>query len=182
MGSEISGEAGKRYALLTRELGLVYAQATGVRKISSKLRFILHDFAYVKADLVQGKNFWRITSASSTGQLERIVKRWDTLQVFANIAALLKRLLPAQGENSKLFADLIQGLIALEQSETAEELRNIETIVVLRMLADLGYIGEGDSIKNFVTSPLEAGLVYKVSAARREILRHINQALRASHL
>jgi len=38
------GEGGKYYSIFTRDLGMVYASAQGVRKMSSKLRFILQDF------------------------------------------------------------------------------------------------------------------------------------------
>ncbi len=182
MESEDFGEAGKRYAIFTRELGMVHARATGVRKLSSKLRFIMQDFACVRVDLVQGKNFWRVTSASKTGKLEQITKRRETFTVLANIARLLCRLLPAAEPNEKLFADLLQGLAILEQSETAEDRRNVEIIIVLRALADLGYIGGDEILEDFVKSPLEEELVYKISSARAKVLRHINQALRESHL
>ena len=182
LGSRDFGEAGKHYAIFTEKLGMIHARATGVRKLSSKLRFILQDFACVNVDLVQGRNFWRVTSASKTGKLERLPKQPEMLRVFGNIAALLERLLAAAEPNKKLFMDLMQGLSMLEKSETREDLRNIEAIVVLRALADLGYIGGDETMDTFVNSPLEEDLVYKVSPARGEILRHINQALRASHL
>lgn len=176
------GEAGRRFAIFTRELGLVYARANGVRKMSSKLRFILQDFAQLKVDLVQGQNFWRVTSASYTGKLEHLAKDRAALAVFANLSRLLRRLLVAAEPNEKLFRDLEQGLGMLEQAETAEDRSNIEVILVLRALADLGYIGESATVDNFVKSPLEIELVYKISTARREILRQINQALRESQL
>ncbi|MFA6257059.1 MAG: DNA repair protein RecO [Candidatus Paceibacterota bacterium] len=182
LSSSDFGEAGKRYAIFTRNLGMIYARATGVRKMPSKLRFVLQDFSCVKVDLVQGKNFWRITSASKTNKLELLSKNRDKLQVFGNIAKLLIRLLAAAEPNEKLFADLLQGLLILENSKTAEDRRNVEVIIVLRALADLGYIGGGDMLENFVKSPLEEELVYKISKSRSEVLRHINQALKASNL
>ena len=93
LGSRNFGEAGEYYSIFTRDLGMIYASAQGVRKMSSKLRFILQDFVYVKNDLVQGKDFWRVTSASKTNQLEQIYKNRATFKVVSNIANLLKRLL-----------------------------------------------------------------------------------------
>src|SRR5579864_2329226 len=93
LGSKNYSEAGKCYYIFTRDLGMIYASAQGVRKMSSKLRFILQDFAYVKVDLVQGKDFWRVTSASKTNSLEEITKNPETFEIFSNIANLLKRLL-----------------------------------------------------------------------------------------
>lgn len=182
LSSQDLGEDNRRYAIFTRELGLIYARATGVRKMHSKLRFVLQDFAYIKADLVQGKNYWRVTSASKTGKLEHLTKNKTAMRVFTNIAALLERLLPRGETNELLFADFFQGLNFLEQAKKAEDFNNIEITIVLRALNHLGYIGEGAPVDNFIKSPLEAELVYRVTEHRRALLREINQALRESHL
>ena len=120
LGSKNFGEAGKYYSVFTRDLGLIYASAQGVRKMSSKLRFILQDFAYVKIDLVQGKDFWRVTNVSKTNKLEQIAKQSEHFVVFFNIARLLKRLLAGVEPNPALFLDLLNGLFILEKSETKE--------------------------------------------------------------
>lgn len=182
LGSKSFGEAGKYHSLFTRDLGMIYASAQGIRKISSKLRFVLQDFSYVKIDLVRGKDFWRITSASKTNELENISKRKETLEVFANISQLLKRLLAGEESNEVLFADLLNGLFVLEKSETIEEIRNIEAIVVLRMLSNLGYIGGSEVLKTFIKSPFEENLIFEVGKSRAKILSEINKALRESHL
>ena len=71
LGSKNFGEAGRYYFIFTRDLGMIYASAQGVRKMSSKLRYILQDFSYIKIDLVKGKDFWRVASASKTNNLEQ---------------------------------------------------------------------------------------------------------------
>src|SRR5258706_15146820 len=93
LGSKNFGEAGKYYSIFTRDLGMIYASAQGVRKMSSKLRFVLQDFAYIKIDLVEGKDFWRVTNASKTNILEEITKQPENFKILANIVRLLKRLL-----------------------------------------------------------------------------------------
>ena len=84
LGSNNFGETGKYYAIFTRDLGMIYASAQGVRKMSSKLRFVLQDFAYLKIDLVKGKDFWRLTNASKTNKLENLSGP-GTFEVFVNI-------------------------------------------------------------------------------------------------
>lgn len=182
LGNKNFGEAGKCYFIFTRDLGMILATASGVRKMSSKLRFILQDFSYIKVDLVQGKNLWRVTSASKTNMLEDISKRFGTLEIFANISRLLRRLLPGEDPNEFLFADFLNGLSILEKSETKEELYNIEAIIVLRVLSNLGYIGGAPMLKTFIKSPLEQNLVYEVAKSRAKILREINKALKETHL
>jgi DNA repair protein RecO (recombination protein O) len=182
LGSRNYGEAGRCYYVFTRDLGMIYASAQGVRKMSSKLRFVLQDFAYLKIDLVQGKDFWRITSVQKTDKLENITKRNATLHVFANIAKLLKRLLVGVEPNEELFHDLINGLQVLEKSEAKEEISNIEAILVLRILNNLGYIGGSDSIKTLIKSPFEETLLLEVGKSRSKILSEINKALKETHL
>ena len=182
LGSKNYGEAGRYYFIFTRDLGMVYASAQGVRKMSSKLRFVLQDFFYVKIDLVRGKDFWRLTSASKTNCLENISKRPGTLKVFVNISRLLKRLLAGEDANQVLFADLLNGFSILEKSETMEDLRNIEAIMVLRILHNLGYIGGDETLKNLIKSPFESELVLQVVKSRAKILLEINKALQETHL
>jgi len=181
LGSKNYGEAGKCYYIFTRDLGMLYASAQGVRKMSSKLRFILQDFAYIKIDLVQGKDFWRVTSASKTNQLDDLVKNPEVLKVVSNIAKLLKRLLAGVEQNEVLFTDLIKGLHVLEKSES-HDLRNFEAIIVLRILHNLGYIGGNEVLQNLVRSPFEENLIFEVQKARTQVLHQINKALKETQL
>ncbi len=182
LGSKNFGEAGKYYHIFTRDLGMITAGAQGVRKMSSKLRFVLQDFACLKIDLVQGKNIFRVTNASKTGILEQITKQSETFKVFTNITRLLKRLLAGVEPNETLFADLLHGLSVLERVRTKENLRNIEAIIVLRILDNLGYIGENEILQNLTKSPFEESLIFEISKNRSKVLRRINEALKETHL
>ena len=172
LGSRNFGEAGKYYDIFTRDLGMVRASASGVRKMSSKLRFILQDFAYVKVDLVRGKDFWRLGSGAKTGELENLLKRKEVFAVVSNISRLLKRLLPGEDVNPALFVDVIKGFSILETAASREEIQNAEIITVLRILADLGYIG-ADKMSD---------LISQITTKRIEILSLINQTLKETHL
>jgi len=182
LGSRNFGEAGKYYSIFTRDLGMIYASAQGIRKMSSKLRFVLQDFSYVKIDLVRGKDFWRLTSASKTNTLDNISKNSETFKIFANIGRLLQRLLAGEETNEELFADLLSGLIILEKSKTKEELQNVEAIIVLRVLNNLGYIGDDETFKNIIKSPFGEDLIFEVGKSRLKILSEINKALGETHL
>ncbi|MEJ0001609.1 MAG: DNA repair protein RecO [bacterium] len=114
LSSRNSGESGKYYHFFTRDLGLLIASAQGVRKMSSKLRYILQDFSYVKIDFVQGKDFWRVTSASKTAILENLARNTNTFSALSNITRLLKRLLAGEEANPALFEDVMQGLSILQ--------------------------------------------------------------------
>ena len=182
LGSKNYGETGRYYSIFTRDLGMIYASAQGVRKVSSKLRFVLQDFAYVKVDLVQGKDFWRVTSASKTNMLGGLTKNRGTFEVFFNIAKLLKRLLAGIEKNEVLFTDLVNNLTILEKIDKKDDLRNIEVIIVLRILNNLGYIGENEILQNLTKSPFEENLIFEFSKSRSAVLHQINKALKETHL
>lgn len=182
LGSKNYGETGRSYSFFTRDLGMIYATASGVRKLSSKLRFVLQDFTYVKIDFVQGRDFWRVTSASKTNKLDRLIKNPETFAVFFNIASLLKRLLAGVEPNEALFIDLIKGLAVLENIDVKSDLRNIEAVIVLRILNNLGYIGGDEILQDFIKSPFEDNLVFEAAKRRKKILSEINKALKETHL
>lgn len=182
LGSKNYGETGRCYFIFTRDLGMIFASAQGVRKMSSKLRFVLQDYSYVKVDLVQGKDFWRVTSASKTNKLEQLSKNPGTFSVLYNVANLLKRLLAGVEKNKTLFIDLINGLSILENTEKKDDLRNVEAIIVLRILDNLGYIGGNDTLQNLIKSPFEENLIFEVSKSRTQVLSQINKALKETHL
>lgn len=180
LGSNNFGEAGKYYSIFTKELGMIYASAQGVRKMSSKLRFVLQDFSYVKIDLIKGKDFWRITSASKISKLENFSV--PALKIFANISNLLKRLLAGEDPNEFLFEDILRGLLILKNQKDKEDLHNTESVIVLRILDNLGYIGDRELLQDITKSPFEEDLIFKASSNRSKILRQINNALKETHL
>jgi hypothetical protein len=59
---------------------------------------------------------------------------------------------------------------------------NIEAVIVLRILNNLGYIGGDETMQNLVKSPFEENLIFQVSKSRREVLHQINKALKETHL
>lgn len=182
LGSRNFKEAGKYYHIFTRDLGLVYAEAEGVRKLASKLRYVLTDYAYIKLDLIQRKNIWRITTASKTNELELINKDFFKLKILANLSRLLIRLLPEQEKNENLFKGILDGLFILEKNINQKELQNIEIVIVLRMLHNLGYINGEEIFSELIKSPFENELIDKISKNKGAVLNEINKALRETQL
>lgn len=180
LGSRNIGETGKYYSVFTKDLGMIHARAQGVRKISSKLRFVLQDFSYLNIDLVKGKDYWRITSTSKKKGLEKM-QLPGAFEIFAKISKLLKRLLAGEEPNKELFQEVVQGLVMLGNAQSREELEGIEVIIVLRILFRLGYVGN-EKFENFILSPLGKSLILEVRESRAVILHEINKALKATHL
>ena len=182
LSSKNFGESGKYFNIFTRDLGLIRASASGVRKISSKLRYILIDYAYIKVDLVRGRDFWRITSASKTNQLEDMPKNTESYRICANVSRLLLRLLQGEEAGEELFSDVLHGFLMLEKIEGNEDRAGAEAVLVLRILDKLGYVGEGKLLEEFARSPFERELVYRIKKDRLKILKEINKAIKETHL
>lgn len=187
LGSNNFGETGKFYALFTRELGMISASAQGIRKMPSKLRYVLQDFSYVRVDLVRGKDTWRITSASKTNALEKINRTELGVQTIAHISKLLKRLLQGEEQNEILFTELLDGLAVLEHKlsdeiVSTEEIQNTEMILVVKILYHLGYLGNEGKMNDVVTSPFVEALLPYAALHRKALLVEINKALHETQM
>ncbi|MBP9701530.1 MAG: recombination protein O N-terminal domain-containing protein [Candidatus Pacebacteria bacterium] len=122
------GEANRIYHIFTREFGMIIATAQGVRLNKSKLRPHLLDYSFSSVSLVRGKEFWRITSASSTNK--------NTNKIYIQILTIIKRLLQGEGEHEVLFDYLKQELFKENLDETD---------IMIKILTDLGYVSVNET-------------------------------------
>ena len=185
LGSRPIREADKYFYIYTRDFGLIGAVAQGVRKLNSKLRFHLQDFNQLDLELVEGKEIWRITSATKTPCRSGDGPHYGMgeLGFLGNLFRLLRRLCPGEEKNEAVFNELknVYQFLAIENL-SSEELRNFECVVVLRLLNYLGYIGAGENVSIFVTSVLDKGVLTKASARRRALIEEINKSLKETPL
>lgn len=168
--------------LFTRELGVVRATVQGIRKLSSRLRYTLQDFSYARVDLVQGKNIWRITSATKIE--EPYVRTQNQLVVFARILEFIRRLFQGEEPVPVVFSILEQFLAFCgscgEISE--EDLFGLEYIVVLKVLSELGYIAPEGIVAPYLLADLSLEKAGEVYLDRKEILAVIHTALGETQL
>jgi len=136
------GEASKNLVLYTKEAGMIYAHAQGVREIKSKLRFNLQPMTHVTISLVRGKNTWKATSVFGHRMfLNPLETHPHSYQTMTRVVALFKRLVSGEEEDALLFESLRDGLYALKEYHEERRLtENIERLVVMRVLFRLGYL------------------------------------------
>jgi DNA repair protein RecO len=184
LGHLPKGEDSKILILYTRELGLVYAHAQGIRKLSSKLRFILQDFSRASVDLVRGREVWRLTSASPLHTHSHIRRNRENEKIMARISALLIRLVAGEEANKEVFDVLVRTYALLEASHrTDEQYRALELLSVARILIALGYLSRG-------TPGVESESLFETDIPnsfadieyQHKLIRDINMALAASQL
>ncbi len=174
------GEAGKILSIFTQDLGLVSAIAQGIRLEKSKLRYYVQNYSFAKYSLVRGKEFWRLTSASDETTASSAAS-----VLIAKIAALLRRLLQGEDPHPELF-ELVTSCAAFLRSSpglTEEQGRSLESLVVLRILHTLGYIGNEPAFAAFIDAlEINIPILDQVTSIRQTVNRHINTALKESQL
>lgn len=183
LSSRNSGEANKLLSIYTKEMGLVKAIVQGIRLHKSKLRFALQDLSYSKIDLVRGRDIWRVTSATNINSFPFARGEKQSLLLIARVSKLIERLCVGEESNEKIFNDLIQSLYLLDNLDISVESREaLELHLVLRIMNDLGYIGESTMLANYLNSEFDHSQTEGLLRERKSIIAHINKALNESQL
>ncbi|MDB5253956.1 MAG: repair protein RecO, repair protein RecO [Parcubacteria group bacterium] len=175
-------EADRVYSILTRDLGLLRATATGVRKEVSKLRGSLEPLSLSSISLIRGKEYWKLTSAiierSFNKELEDKKKIRKSL---SKVLVLLSGLVQGEDPHPELFDALIPLMNAAEKMEEKHS-ELLEIILVVRMLFHLGYLSEGDVPEGIVQEELSEALFEKVLKNKKSIISSINEGIDAANL
>jgi DNA repair protein RecO len=176
------GEADRMIFIFTESMGLLAVSARAARKVSSKLRYSLQNYSFVRIALVRGKNVWRLTDAEELDSF-RTRGGASKLQLVAGVFSLVNRFVHGEGENEALFRSLENLFCFLGKEELSEdEIFSTETIAACRILSALGYVGENKVLERFVSVPFSKLLLENFSPHRNEALLEANRALRESQL
>lgn len=177
------GEANKMLSIYTFDHGLVYAMAQGVRLHKSKLRFALQDLSYAKIDLVRGRDIWRVTSATPIHSFSEARADKNSLAFMLRISKLIERLCSGEGQDENVFNDTLQVFTALDHSSVSNEVREaLELHLVLRILNQLGYIGDNSDLLSYLNGGFETDKSKEILFNKKSVVMAINQALRESQL
>jgi recombinational DNA repair protein (RecF pathway) len=179
-------------SIFTRDLGLVFALAQGIRFEKSKLRSFTQDYSFGRFSFVRGKEYWRLTSAQEDNTNLRIYANDTnnestngTQTLIARIASLLERLLHGEQPNPELFDCIYSCQLFIGENPRLndESLQTLESLIVVRILNRLGYIGDAAELNDRIQSTeLAIELLDNLKSSRATINKHINKALKESHL
>lgn len=177
------GEANKYYFLLTEDLGFIRATAQGVRLDKSKLKGHLQDFCLVKISLVKGRDIWRITSVE-TIESGVFLNDINKLICIKNLFSLLLRLLHGEEKNEQLFASVESSYNFLLKNKLSQNnVKNLETITVLRILYHLGYFKQSFDLFDFAKdNELSLEKLNSFDNKKKMAILDINNALNETHL
>ena len=178
LGKRAAGESNVLVALLTPELGLVRAAARSARLERSKLRFGLEPLALARYSLVRGRHEWKLVGVEG---VEHLAKR--NRAVVGKIAKLLLRLVHGEEGSVELFDTVVEGLRALVTIENAADAESLECVLVLRILAQLGYLPHTPELAPFIEQDFfSLELSARVKQSRAALIRTINESLSATGL
>lgn len=182
LSSRNKGEANKLLVIYTREMGLIYALAQGIRLHKSKLRFALQDLSYVNVDLVRGREIWRVTSAKHISSFPFARGNTQSLVLITRVNRLIERLCPGEVFNENIFDDLIQAMYLLDSEISSPSREALELHLVLRIMNSLGYIGDSEILSKYLSSSFDYSKTETLLKERQTIISHINKALNESQL
>lgn len=180
-------EADALVTLFTRELGVIQAVATGLRRLLSKMRMSVGQYSHIRVSVVQGKDFWRLTNAEPRDEYWGSFSKEAKLS-FARLSTFLARMMPAGEKHEEIFNHLIDCsnfLILLSKSNPKEIQRKselIELIFVLRALHGLGYLGNPTEWKYVLEGDITEEVLEHVEKDKKKALNKINSTLESSHL
>jgi recombinational DNA repair protein (RecF pathway) len=178
------GEANRMLYLLTKDFGLIFATAQGVRLGKSKLRYSLQDFSRCKVDLVFGKSMWRIVDAQvGEGQFSFSGYGEVKAKIMARIFSLGRRLLHGEERNIPLFEEMNKfvDLIRVKNFNFSDTLL-LEGITAARILRHLGYWGDNSIPESLFEGGVDEEKIKIASRIKSELFREVNKSLKETHL
>ena len=181
LGKRGVGEAHTLVSMLTYELGLIRVKATSARAEASKLRYGLESLSLGRYAMVRGKAEWKLTGVENVSH-ELLLGGRDRRTRSGKIAKLLLRLIHGEERVPALYKTVVEGLGAIARAETAADAEAVETVLVLRVLAHLGYLPRTQALSQFIEGGYSVELSAEALKSRSLLVRAINESLTATGL
>jgi len=137
------------FKIWTREFGIIFCLATGIRKIQAKLRMKMQVNRLVTITVVHGKEIWRLTGAEeilifnseskskilNSENLNPVLLLGNMLEKNSIITECVSRFLPVEKSHKKLF-DKLKNILVLPDLD----LNNFRVLIYFIVLVETGYV------------------------------------------
>lgn len=175
-------ESDKRLSILTEKFGLLKVTAISVRSSKSKLRQSVQDYSFSEFALVCGKTGWRLTNAKFLDSGDKLGRK--KFLIFAKILSLIERMVLGEEEDENLYRIINEAFQFLKNNNLDDDdLSGFEIIVLLKILASLGYLENDKNLANYLSSELDLDLIRTLDKELSKIaIKSINNAIRESGL
>ncbi|HVY73152.1 MAG TPA: recombination protein O N-terminal domain-containing protein [Candidatus Paceibacterota bacterium] len=176
-----AGEATTRVVVFTEALGVVRIAARSARLERSKLRYGLETLTLGRFALVEGRYEWKLTGAQDISR-ELVPESLAGRRAAGRVVRLLLRLIQGEGTHLELYRTAANGLRALAASP-ADELEQVEWLLVLRILWHLGYVEQSGALMPFLQNDSYMSEdIERAKVSGHTLLRSINESLSATGL
>lgn len=185
LNTNLAGEANSRVLIFAKDLGLIKTVAQNTKSPKSKLKHGLQDYSFGIFSLVKGQTGWRITNVIPEGNFYFDLKNEkEKLRVVKDIFTLIKKMVIGEEENQELFNMVFSGLSYLAESQLEkQDVYNLEILLVLRMMRNLGYLQNIDSIEKFLeTTNWSFETLKVIEKSQKSFVKEINRAIKDSDL
>lgn len=129
-------EADRFYMIFSRELGVIYVSAQGIRKGHSKLSHAIDDFAHGSYSLVKGKEAWRLVGAEIKKNLFRSVRSKQVFARLRNILSLIADTVDESVDIRTVFDKLLELSVFLEDNAGKPKLVESAELLFLSFFLD----------------------------------------------
>ena len=131
--------------------------------------------------MVRGKAEWKLTGVENVSH-ELLLGGRDRRTRSGKIAKLLLRLIHGEERVPALYKTVVEGLGAIARAETPADAEAVETVLVLRVLAHLGYLPRTQALSQFIEGGYSVELSAEALKSRSLLVRAINESLTATGL
>lgn len=185
LSSQNFKESDKQLSLLTDDHGFMRVIAQGTRKMESKLRPSIQDFSISDVAVVSGRAGWRLTNAKIIFSVKDEIKNIKLFKIIARSLKLIERLVIDESDD-QIFGDVLGFVNFSIKNQNKilhkEQLDNIESIFVAKILKKLGYL-DSNTFEEVLDEDFSMKTVNSFEKEKLKGLNNIiNQAIRESGL
>lgn len=162
----------KLLSIYTKTFGRLEVRAQALRKRESKLRFGLQPYSLSQVSLVQGKAGWRLVGSRPKTNYYLLSDKKGKDRI-SRITLLFIHFVAGQRPNRNLFL-ILQS--TYNYVSTQQEMRKTaETLFVLRLLFQLGYLKHTNLFSGIATSTtIDKNVLKQFSVHKKEAINIIN--------
>lgn len=156
--------------LFTREIGKVYANAKGIKKIGAKHAMAVQPFQVVEVDMVRGNGGWRLIGSQALDRSLVLEAPFEVRAAYGRVVRVVLDITPIEQVESGLY-DLLWSMATRSiPVQTSSSLRVMEAKLLARVLETLGWWSRED-----VSEALKPGGDIK------QFIDNVNQSLAAAY-
>ncbi len=128
----------RSFLLFTRDGGMLYAQARGVRKEGSRQRSALQDFTRVRVSLIRGKSGWRVGSVEALLNYYALADERTARGSIVALTKLVRRFARGEEPMPSVY-DFVEAALAMLARPTPDR-PFLDAYIHMHFLAQLGYV------------------------------------------